>query len=120
MVIPLIDTGKPICYAVAIVGMMAAESIAYGPTAAFIPELFPTRYRYTGTALAMTLAGVAGGAVPPLLAGTLQATFGSWAIGLMLATFVLVSLVCTYLLPETKGTALRSTRRGADDTFVAS
>jgi metabolite-proton symporter len=106
VVMPLMDSGNPICYAVAIIGMHIAESIAYGPTAAFLPELFPTRYRYTGTAVTMTLAGVGGGGVPPLMAGTLQATCGSWAIGLMLATFVLVSLVCTCLLPETKGTTL--------------
>jgi MFS family permease len=112
-VIPLIGTGNPICYAVAIVGMKAVAAIAYGPTGAFIPELLATRYRYTGTALAINVAGIAGGAAPPLLAGTLQATFGGWAIGLMLATVGSVSLVCTYLLPETTGTALRS-MRGAD------
>jgi hypothetical protein len=67
----------------------------------------------------MNLAGVAGGAVPPLIAGTLQATYGSTAIGLMLATVALTSLACTYLLPETNGTTLRSTRRGADDASVA-
>jgi metabolite-proton symporter len=113
VVIPLIGTGNPICYAVAIVGMKAVAAIAYGPTGAFIPELLATRYRYTGTALAINVAGIAGGAAPPLLAGTLQATFGGWAIGLMLATVGSVSLVCTYLLPETTGTALRS-MRGAD------
>ena len=32
--------------------------------------------------------------------------------GVMLATLTLVSLVCTYLLPETNGTTLRSTRAG--------
>jgi MFS family permease len=108
VVIPLMSTGKPICYAVAISGMMAIASIGFGPTAAFIPELFATRYRYSGAALTMNLAGVAGGAVPLLIAGTLQATYGSTAIGLMLAIFAFMSLVCTYLLPETKGTALRS------------
>ena len=56
----------------------------------------------------MNLAGVIGGALPPLIAGTLLATYGSWAIGLMLATLAATSLVCTYLLPETNGTALRS------------
>jgi metabolite-proton symporter len=105
--IPLIDTGNPICYAVAIVGMKAIASIGFGPIAAFIPELFPTRYRYSGTALAVNIAGIVGGAVPPLIAEALQATYGSWAIGLMLATLTLTSLVCTYLLPETNGTALR-------------
>lgn len=109
-VIPLMDSGKPVLYAVAIVGMYAIAAIGSAPTAAFIPELFATRHRYSGSALAVNLAGVAGGALPPLLAGTLLATYGSWAIGLMLATLALASLVCTYLLPETNGTALRTTQ----------
>jgi MFS family permease len=66
--IPLMDTGKPVCYAVAIVGMFAVVSIGYGPSAAFIPELFATRYRYSGTAVAINVAGIVGGAVPPLIA----------------------------------------------------
>jgi nitrate/nitrite transporter NarK len=108
-VIPLVDTRNPILYAVAIVGMYAVAAIGSAPTAAFIPELFSTRYRYTGSALAVNLAGVIGGALPPLIAGTLLATYGSWTIGLMLATLALISLLCTYVLPETNGTALRTT-----------
>src|ERR1700760_503631 len=104
-VIPLMDTGKPVLYAVAIVGMSAIAAIGSGPTGAFIPELFATRYRYSGSALAVNTAGIFGGALPPLIAGTLQATYGSWAIDPMLAILALVSLVCTYLLPETIGTA---------------
>ena len=106
-VIPLMDTGKPVLYAVAIVGMSAIAAIGSGPTGAFIPELFATRYRYSGSALAVNTAGVFGGALPPLIAGTLQATYGSWAVGPMLAILALASLVCTYLLPETNGTALQ-------------
>jgi metabolite-proton symporter len=109
-VMPLIDTGKPVLYAVAIVGMCAVGGIGSGPTGAFIPELFATRYRYSGSAFAINFAGVFGGALPPLIAGTVQASYGSWAIGPMLAVLAAASLVCTYLLPETKGTALHSTR----------
>jgi MFS family permease len=114
VVIPLMDTGKPALYAVAIVGMCATSAVGSGPTGAFIPELFATRYRYSGSALAVNLAGVLGGALPPLIAGTLQATYGSWAIGPMLAILALASLVCTYLLPETNGTALQSARVDAE------
>src|SRR5580693_9346681 len=114
VVMPLMDTGKPALYAVAIVGMIAIAAIGSGPTGAFIPELFATRYRYSGSALAVNLAGVVGGALPPLIAGTLQATYGSWAVGPMLAILALASFVCTYLLPETKGTALQSTRGEAE------
>ncbi|HZC91104.1 MAG TPA: MFS transporter [Mycobacterium sp.] len=115
VVIPLIDTGNRALYAVAIVGMFAIAAIGSGPTGAFIPELFATRYRYSGSALAVNLAGVFGGALPPLIAGTVQATYGSWAIGAMLAILALASLVCTYLLPETKDTTLHA----ADGASVA-
>jgi metabolite-proton symporter len=110
VIIPLMDTGKPIWYAVAIVGMFAIAAIGSGPTAAFIPELFATRYRYSGSALAVNIAGIFGSALPPLIAGTLQSTYGSWAVGAMLAVLSAASLLCTYLLPETSGTALRSMR----------
>jgi metabolite-proton symporter len=110
VVMPLIDTGKPIYYAVAVVGTKAIASIGFGPIAAFIPELFATRYRYSGSALAVNLAGVAGGAMPPLIAEALRVTYGGGAVGFMLAVFALVSLVCTYLLTETNGTALESIR----------
>jgi metabolite-proton symporter len=119
VVIPLMDTGKPICYAVAIVGMQAICGIVFGPITAFFPELFATGYRYSGTALVETIAGVAGGALPPLIAGTLRAVYGSTAIGLMLATIAAISLVSIYLLPETNGTTLRSIR-GAGDPSVTS
>jgi MFS family permease len=118
-VIPLVDTGKPTCYAVAIIGTEVVASTGFGPIAAFVPELFPTRYRYSATALAVSLASVAGGAVAPLIASTLQAIYGSWAIGLVLTALTVVSLVCVNLLPETAGTALRSIR-SADDASVAS
>ncbi len=110
VVMPLMNTGRPAVYATAIVGMLAVAGIGAGPAAAFIPELFATRYRYSGAALAVNLAGLIGAALPPLIAGTLLATYGSWAIGAMLATLALASLVCTYQLPETNGTALRFTR----------
>ncbi|MDT5146741.1 MAG: hypothetical protein QOC58_1386 [Mycobacterium sp.] len=106
VVMPLLNTGNRALYVVAIVGMCAIAGIGSGPTAAFIPELFATRYRYSGSALALNLAGVVGGALPPLLAGTLLVSYGSWAIGLMLGILALASVVCTYLLPETNGTVL--------------
>lgn len=110
VVMPLLNTRNPVLYVVAVVGMAVGGAIGAGPTAAFIPELFATRYRYSGSALALNLAGVIAGALPPLVAGTLLATYGSWAIGAMLAALTSVSLVCTYLLPETNGTPLGAGR----------
>jgi hypothetical protein len=56
----------------------------------------------------MNLAGLLGAAVPPLIAGTLLATYGSWAVGLMMGTLITASFVCVCLLPETRGTALET------------
>jgi fucose permease len=72
----------------------------------FVPELFATRYRYTGAGLALNLAGIVGGAVPPLIAGPLAIRHGGGAIGLMMAILVMVSLASTYWLPETKQRSL--------------
>lgn len=101
-VLPLLDTGSPFLFAVGIMGTFGILGVSYGPMASFIPEIFATRYRYTGAGLAFNLGGIAGGALPPLVAGALLVSFGSWAIGLMLGLLVLVSFVCTYALPETK------------------
>lgn len=106
VVLPLLDTGSPGLFALGIAGTFGILGISYGPIASFIPEVFQTRFRYTGAGLAFNLAGVLGGAIPPLVAGALLASFGSWAIGLMLAVLVGVSFASTYALPETTRTAL--------------
>lgn len=105
-ILPLIDTGSPVLFALAIVGIYAVAGFAYAPMTAFVPELFDTRHRYTGAGLALNVAGIVGGALPPIIAGPLLSRYGSWAIGVMLATLVLVSLVCIYRLPETTGTSM--------------
>lgn len=105
-VLPLIDTGSTALFAVAIIGTQSALGVMMGPLASFIPEIFATRYRYTGAGLAFNLAGIIGGAIPPLISGALLVAYGSWAIGLMMASLVLASLACTCLLPETKDSTL--------------
>jgi MFS family permease len=101
VLIPLVDTGNAGCFALAIAGAYAVAGASYGPLGAFVPELFATRYRYSGAGLALNLAGLVGGAIPPLIAAPLAAVWGGVAIGVMLASFVVLSLVSTFLLPET-------------------
>jgi MFS family permease len=105
-VMPLIDTDSTLLFGVAIMVTYGILGIASGPMAAFLPEIFATRYRYSGAGLAFNLGGIVGGAVPPILAGPLVDAFGPLAIGVMMAALVLVSLTTTYLLPETKGVEL--------------
>ena len=106
VVMPLIDTGNAALFALAMSGTYAIAASSYGPMAAFIPEIFGTRYRYSGAGLSLNLAGLVGGAVPTIIAAPILATWGVPAIGIMMTAVVLVSLVCTVLLPETKGAAL--------------
>jgi metabolite-proton symporter len=105
-VMPLLDTDSPVLFGVAIIGTYAILGVFYGPLAAFIPEIFATRYRYSGAGLAFNLGGIIGGAVPPIIAGPLLATFGSWSIGALMSLLVGVSLIATCLLPETMGSDL--------------
>jgi MFS family permease len=107
-VIPLLDTGNAVWFAVAIAGTYAVAGTAYGPMAAFVPEIFATRYRYSGAGLSLNLAGLVGGSVPPLVAAPLMATWGAPAVGAMMGIMVLVSFVSTLLLPETKGAPMRT------------
>jgi metabolite-proton symporter len=106
VVMPLIDTGNAALFALAMSGTYAIAASSYGPMAAFIPEIFGTRYRYSGAGVSLNLAGLVGGALPTIIAAPLLSAWGAPAIGVMMTAVVLVSLVCTVLLPETKGVAL--------------
>jgi hypothetical protein len=73
---------------------------------ALLPETFATRYRYSAAGISYNLGGVLGGAVIPLVATSLGTSFGSYAIGLLLAATALVG--CASVL------ALRSLRSAAE------
>ncbi len=105
-ILPILDTGSAVLFVVGIAGTFGILGTSYGPMASFIPELFSTEHRYTGAGLAYNLAGVLGGAIPPVIAGVLLAAFGSLAIAVLLIGAVLISLVSTLLLPETKSRSL--------------
>lgn len=103
---PLLDTGTPLAFATGLTVTMVIFAIAYGPAGSYLPELFRAKYRYTGAGLGYNLAGVLGGAIPPLLAPGLAASFGSIAIGIMMALMGVLSLICVSALRETSNTAL--------------
>ncbi|MBB3036253.1 MFS transporter [Hoyosella altamirensis] len=105
---PILNIGTPLAFAVGVSVTLGIVGAAYGPAGAFLPELFRSRYRYTGAGVAYNLAGVLGGAVPPLFAAWLVASFGSYSIGVYLAAMALFSLVCTFKLRETRNSDLTS------------
>lgn len=88
---------------VAIIALaLCGIQITAGTQAAFFSESLPTRMRYTGSALGMTLAGLIFGAPIPFIAAwifqnTENGTLALTAIGLSL---VVISFIATLTLPE--------------------
>lgn len=93
-------------YCLALCLTMVGVGTIYGPVASYVPELFATRYRYTGAGVAYSLAGILGGSIPPVVAATLAAEFGTASIGLYLAAMGVLSLVCVRFLSETRASQL--------------
>ena len=86
-----------------LIGTLAVGHAAmYGPQAAFFAELFPTRVRASGIAFVQQI-GALIGSVGTLAAGWLLALAhgAPWALSGYLIAVGLITLVCTYSLPET-------------------
>ncbi|MFD8082221.1 MFS transporter [Kitasatospora sp. NPDC059722] len=106
---PLLETARRPLMFVALAGAMVVLGALLGPVAAFLPELFPTRVRYTGAALTYNLGGVVGGALTPLVATRLTAAYGTAElVGWYVAALGVVAVLCLRLLPETCGAELGS------------
>ena len=74
----------------------------YGPVGAVLPELFPTKVRYSGAGITYNLAAVVGAAVAPTITTWLIATFGLHYAGMYMFVLAVVSVVAWVLTPETK------------------
>jgi metabolite-proton symporter len=74
----------------------------YAPVASFIPELFATKVRYTGSAVGFQLAGVFGGGFAPLIAIQLIVlTSSGFAVAGYLSAALLLMVFCVYVAKET-------------------
>jgi metabolite-proton symporter len=99
----LVNTGVTILVWLAIVLALAVGHAGmYGPQAAFLPELFGTRVRYSGIAFSRELASVFAGALSPFIATALLAWAGNyWPVAVYLGVMALITAVAVYLAPET-------------------
>jgi MFS family permease len=114
---PLLDTESSFFIVLAAVGGLLCHAAMYGPQAAFISELFPTRVRYSGASLGYQIAGVLGGALAPIISIALLKRFDS---ALPVALYVLgglvIIMVSVWLAPETARIDLHEER--ADDRRI--
>jgi MFS family permease len=74
----------------------------FGTFAAYLPELFPTRFRATGQGFCWNMARTLT-AVGPFAAGSLMSTFGSISsAGLTIAWIYVVGMIAIWIGPETR------------------
>ena len=64
-----------------------------GPLGAWLPGLFPTRVRYSGTSVAFNIGGIIGGALTPVVSQALSEYSGLVAVGFYLAITGGMSLI---------------------------
>ncbi|MET8979297.1 MFS transporter [Streptomyces sp. NPDC004539] len=82
---------------------LALMVLMFAPLAAFLPELFPARMRYTGASATFILGLTLGGGFTPLVATWLTSHWQSpLVLGLYSGLLCLVSLGCLLALPETR------------------
>jgi metabolite-proton symporter len=85
-----------------IIVMTCTHALLFGPKAAFMPELFGTRVRYSGASLGANVAAAMSGGFSPLIATGLLAWVGaSWPVSLYIMGLSLITVVATIAAPET-------------------
>lgn len=105
----LADTGSGIALFVAMMVSCVGQSLAFGPAAAFMAELFEPRLRYSGASLAYQVAAVAVSGIAPLLMTWIIAETASTAgVSLYMAAMAALTAYCAWLLPETNDAQVRA------------
>jgi MHS family shikimate/dehydroshikimate transporter-like MFS transporter len=99
----LVETKDPAIITVAMTVALVGFGALYGPVAAFFTEIFDPSVRYSGASLGYQLGAVFGGGLAPLIATSLQASFGGaiWPVCLYVIVLVVIALVCLAALGET-------------------
>jgi MFS family permease len=99
----LVETKDPVIITVAMTVALIAFGAVYGPVAAFFTEIFDPAVRYSGASLGYQLGAVFGGGLAPLIATSLQASFGGaiWPVCLYVIALVVIAVICLSLLGET-------------------
>jgi MFS family permease len=109
LLFPIIDLRTAVSYGVAVFVSAFIGTFELGVMAAYLPELFQTRYRYTASAISLNGASLLGGGIVPLLAPVILGAFGGLALGGFLAIISAVAVLCAWALRETRGGSLEWT-----------
>lgn len=103
-VFALIGTKNPtiVMFSIAVI-VSITHAMMFGPEAAFLPELFGTKTRYTGCSIGCQVAAAISGGLAPVVATGLLGWFGTtWPISIYLVILAAISLVSALASVETK------------------
>jgi MFS transporter, MHS family, shikimate and dehydroshikimate transport protein len=109
----LLDTMTPVLIWLALaLGLALGHDLMYGPQAAYFSELFGTRLRYSGASIGYQLGGMVTGTVPFIATALLAWAEGHWwPIAVYMGVNSLVTILATYLTPETYQEDITAERR---------
>jgi metabolite-proton symporter len=107
----LLGSGDNVSIVLALVVGLVLHGAMYGPQAAFITELFPTRIRYSGVSLAYQLTSIVAGSLAPIIALWLYKEYDSATpVAIYVGAACLISGVSALLARETRGLELEAIR----------
>ncbi len=107
---PLLTQGSAYGVALFLCIELFLMGVTFAPMGALLPELFPTRVRYTGASAAYNLGGIVGASVAPFFAQKLVAMGGLSWVGGYVSIAAVISLLAVLCLKETRDSDLSLTR----------
>ncbi|MDV3128432.1 MHS family MFS transporter [Mycobacterium sp. 21AC1] len=89
-----IGSGSPGAIVFGIVLVIGCVSIPFAPIGALLASMFPTRTRYSGTAVSFNISSVIGGATPLLATAAMSLAGGQlWMVGVLVVMVAVVSVI---------------------------
>ncbi len=99
---PLVSSGSTPLVTLFLTIELFLMGVTFAPMGALLPELFPTRVRYTGAGVAYNLGGILGASLAPYIATMLAARGGLAWVGGYVSVAAAISLVAVLLMRETR------------------
>lgn len=98
----LLDTGSSIAIIIAmVIALPIAHTLTYSALASFLPELFETRLRYSGSAIGYQVGGMLmSGPVPFVSAALFSWAGAAWPLSLYIIIGAVLTFIAVYVAPE--------------------
>jgi len=99
---PMLGSGSPVLITAFLSIELFLMGATFAPMGALLPELFPTRVRYTGAGTAYNLGGILGASLAPFIAQKLVLHGGLGWVGGYISVAAAISLLAAFLIHETR------------------